>query len=172
MLDILKGSFLVVLFSLYERQSKKKYLDRAFLTRRGNSPAQNPGTLVYLLDNIISVNSPVLCPMNENGEPEKSVKAEYLKEFLSMPMKDLINEVKVNELNLNKKSSKPDMQIDKTSISSESPSFPVEPQLSIGSRATHVLLQNDTERQAIIKKLDKIKTEKIETREFLIKRSV
>ena len=99
----------------------------------------------------------------------ESVKAEYLKEFLSMPMKDLMNEVKVNELNLNKKSSKPDMQIDKTSISSESPSFPVEPQLSIGSRATHIILQNDTERQAIIKKLDKIKTEKIEPREFLIK---
>lgn len=89
-------------------------------------------------------------------------KAECLKEFLSMPMKDLMNEVKVNELNLNKKSSKPDMQIDKTSISSESPSFPVEPQLSLGSRATHILLQNDTERQAVIKKLNKIKTQKIE----------
>jgi len=86
-----------------------------------------------------------------------------------MPMKDLMNEVKVNELNLNKKSSKPDMQIDKTSISSESLSFPVEPQLSLGSRATHILLKNDTERQEIIKKLDKIKTEKIESREFLIK---
>ena len=89
-------------------------------------------------------------------------KAECLKEFLSMPMKDLMNEVKVNELNLNKKSSKPDMQIDKTSISSESPSFPVEPQLSLGSRAIHILLQNDTERQAVIKKLNKIKTQKIE----------
>ena len=64
------------------------------------------------------------------------------------PMKDLMNEVRINELNLNKKSSKPDMQIDKTSISSESPSFPVEPQLSLGSRATHILLQNDTEHQA------------------------
>lgn len=80
----------------------------------------------------------------------ESVKAEYLKEFLSMPMKDLMNEVKVNELNLNKKSSKPDMQIDKTSISSESPSFPVEPQLSLGSRANHILLENDTERQEVI----------------------
>ena len=50
------------------------------------------------------------------------------------------------------------MQIDKTSISSESPSFPVEPQLSLGSRANHILLQNDTERQSIIKKLDKAKT--------------
>ena len=99
----------------------------------------------------------------------ESVKAEYLKEFLSMPMKDLMNEVKVNELNLNKKSSKPDMQIDKTSISSESPSFPVEPQLSLGSRANHILLENDTERQEVIKKLNKIKTEKIEPREFLLK---
>ena len=99
----------------------------------------------------------------------ESVKAEYLKEFLSMPMKDLMNEVKLNEMGLNKISSKPDIQIDKTSISSETPSFPVEPQLSIGSRAKHILLQNDAERQAIIKKLDKIKTEKIEPREFLIK---
>ena len=81
-----------------------------------------------------------------------------------MPMKDLMNEVRFE--NEYKKSSKPDMQIDKTSISSESPSFPVEPQLSIGTRATHILLQNDTERQVIIKKLDKINTEKIEPREI------
>ena len=80
-----------------------------------------------------------------------------------------MNLVKVNELNLNKKSSKPDMQIDKTSISSESLSFPVEPQLSLGSRANHILLEKDTERQAVIKKLNKIKTEKIEPREFLLK---
>ena len=51
-----------------EVTEQKKYPDRAFLTRRGNSPAQNPGTIIGLLDNIISVNSPVLCPMNENGE--------------------------------------------------------------------------------------------------------
>ena len=70
-----------------------------------------------------------------------------------MPMKDLMNEVRINELNLNKKNSKPDMQIDKTSISSESLSFPVEPQLSLGSRANHILLQNDTDRQAVINKL-------------------
>lgn len=107
--------------------------------------------------------------LGEENYISESVKAEYLKEFLSMPMKDLINEVKVNELNLNKKSSKPDMQIDKTSISSESLSFPVEPQLSLGSRANHILLEKDTERQAVIKKLNKIKTEKIEPREFLLK---
>ena len=40
---------------------KKKYLDRAFLTRRGKSPAQNPGNIFNLLDNILPVNSPVLC---------------------------------------------------------------------------------------------------------------
>ena len=51
-----------------------------------------------------------------------------------------INKKEVNEIDLNKKSSKPDMQIDKTSISSESLSFPVEPQLSLGSRANHKLL--------------------------------
>ena len=61
------------------------------------------------------------------------------------------------------------MQIDKTSISSESLSFPVEPQLSLGSRANHILLEKDTERQVVIKKLNKIKTEKIEPREFLLK---
>ena len=104
---------------------------------------------------------------SQTENPEESVKAEYLKEFLSMPMKDLMNEVRFE--NEYKKSSKPNKQIGKTSISSESLSFPIEPQLSIGPRATHIILQNDTERQAIIKKLDKIKTEKIEPREFLIK---
>lgn len=99
----------------------------------------------------------------------ETINAESMKDFLSAPMKDLMNGVRLNELALNKTSSKPDMQIGKTSISSESLSFPVEPQLSIGSRANHILLQNDTERQAVIKKLDKIKTEKIEPREFLIK---
>ncbi len=43
--------------------------------------------------------------------------------------------MKYSKAVLNKKSSKPDMQIGKTSISGKSPSFPVEPQLSIGSRA-------------------------------------
>lgn len=105
--------------------------------------------------------------LGEENYISESIKAEYLKEFLSMPMKDLMNEVRFE--NEYKKSSKPDMQIDKTSISSESLSFPVEPQLSIGSRANHIILQNNTERQAIIKKLDKIKTENIEPREFLIK---
>ena len=52
---------------IYMKYQRKKYLDRAFLTRRGVTPAQNPGTLLTLLDNIISFNSPVLCPMNENG---------------------------------------------------------------------------------------------------------
>lgn len=51
-----------------EVTEQKKYLGRAFLTRRGVTPAQNPGNIMGLLDNIISVNSPVLCPMNENGE--------------------------------------------------------------------------------------------------------
>ena len=58
------------------------------------------------------------------------------------------------------------MQIDKTSISEINSSFPVESQLSIGSRATHVILQNDTERQAIIKKLNKINTEKSNREKF------
>ena len=62
-------------------------------------------------------------------------------------IKVIINE---KEFMLNKKSSKPDMQIGKTSISGESPSFPVEPQLSIGSRANQILLQNDIEYQAVI----------------------
>ena len=62
-------------------------------------------------------------------------------------VKVIINE---KEFMLNKKSSKPDMQIGKTSISGESPSFPVEPQLSIGSRANQILLQNDIEYQALI----------------------
>lgn len=66
-------------FYLHEVTEQKKYLDRAFVTRRGNSPAQNLGTMVSLLDNIISVNSPVLCPMNENGEPEKSFVENELK---------------------------------------------------------------------------------------------
>lgn len=70
-----------------------------------------------------------------------------------MPVKDLMNEVRINELNLNKISSKPNKQIGKTSISSESLSFPIEPQLSIGPRATHIILQNDTDRQAVINKL-------------------
>ena len=39
------------------------------------------------------------------------------------------------------KSSKSDMQIGKTSISGSEPSFPVEPQLSIDSRAKSILLQ-------------------------------
>lgn len=107
--------------------------------------------------------------LGEENYISESVKAEYLKEFLSMPMKDLMNEVRINEFGLKKISSKPNKQIGKTSISSESLSFPIEPQLSIGPRANHIILQNDTERQAIIKKLDKIKTEKIEPREFLIK---
>ena len=68
-------------FYLHEVTEQKKYLDRAFVTRRGNSPAQNPGTMVSLLDNIISVNSPVLCPMNENGEPEKSFVENELKKI-------------------------------------------------------------------------------------------
>ena len=58
------------------------------------------------------------------------------------------------EHTLNKTSSKPDMQIGKTSISSESLSFPVEPQLSIGSRANQVILQNDIECQEQKKSLD------------------
>ena len=62
-------------------------------------------------------------------------------------LKVIINE---KEFMLNKKSSKSDMQIGKTSISGESQSFPVEPQLSIGSRANQILLQNDIEYQAII----------------------
>ena len=124
-------------FYLHEVTEQKKYLDRAFVTRRGKSPAQNPGTIVNLLDNIISVNSPVLCPMNENGEPEKSFVKNELKKIQKYA--EIID--KVNELSLNKKSSKPDMQIDKTSISSESPSFPVEPQLSLGSRADHISVE-------------------------------
>ena len=106
---------------------------------------------------------------NENYISE-SINSESMKEFLAAPMKNLMNGVGFEkEYMLNKKSSKPDMQIGKTSISGNSPSFPEEPQLSIGSRANHILLQNDDERQAVIKKLDKIKTEKIEPREFLIK---
>ena len=106
---------------------------------------------------------------NENYISE-TINAESMKDFLTIPMKELMNGVGFEKENmLNKTSSKPDMQIGKTSISSESPSFPVEPQLSIGSRANHILLQTDEERQAIIKKLDKIKTEKIEPREFLLK---
>jgi len=58
------------------------------------------------------------------------------------------------EHTLNKTSSKPDMQIGKTSISGESLSFPVEPQLSIGSRANQIILQNDIERQEQKKSLD------------------
>ena len=100
----------------------------------------------------------------------EAVNTESMKEFLAAPMKNLMNGVGFEkEYMLNKTSSKPDMQIGKTSISGNSPSFPEEPQLSIGSRANHILLQNDEERQAVIKKLDKIKTEKIEPREFLIK---
>ena len=100
----------------------------------------------------------------------EAVNAESMKEFLAVPMKDLMNGMGFEkEYMLNKTSSKPDMQIGKTSISGNLPSFPEEPQLSIGSRANHILLQNDDERQAVIKKLDKIKTEKIEPREFLIK---
>ncbi len=100
----------------------------------------------------------------------ETIKTESMKDFLAAPMKDLMNGVGFEkEYMLNKTSSKPDMQIGKTSISGNSPSFPEEPQLSIGSRANHILLQNDDERQAVIKKLDKIKTEKIEPREFLIK---
>lgn len=93
---------------------------------------------------------------NQNIEPSKQERSKFDNEL-------------INEVNLNKISSKPDMQMGKTSISSELLSFPVEPQLSIGSRAKHMLLQNDIERQAVIKKLNKIKTEKIEPREFLIK---
>ena len=52
---------------IYMKYQRKKYLDRAFVTRRGKSPTLNPGTLLTLLDNIISVNSPILCSMNENG---------------------------------------------------------------------------------------------------------
>lgn len=81
-----------------------------------------------------------------------------------MPMKDLMNEVRFE--NEYKKSSKPNKQIGKISISSESLSFPIEPQLSIGSRATHIILQNDTEHQAIIKKLNKINTEKSNREKF------
>ena len=100
----------------------------------------------------------------------ETIKTESMKDFLLAPMKDLMNGVGFEKENmLNKTSSKPDMQIGKTSISGNSPSFPEEPQLSIGSRANRILLQNDDERQAVIKKLDKIKTEKIEPREFLIK---
>ena len=58
-----------------------------------------------------------------------------------------INKKEVNEIDLNKKSSKPDMQIDKTSISEINSSFPVESQLSLGSRANHTLLKNDIECQ-------------------------
>ena len=100
----------------------------------------------------------------------ETIKTESMKDFLVAPMKNLMNGVGFEkEYMLNKTSSKPDMQIGKTSISGNSPFFPEEPQLSIGSRANHILLQNDDERQAVIKKLDKIKTEKIEPREFLIK---
>ena len=49
------------------------------------------------------------------------------------------------------------MQIDKTSISSESLSFPVEPQLSTGSRANQIILQNDIERQEQKKSLDSLR---------------
>ena len=76
--------------------------------------------------------------------------SENMEAFLAAPMKDLMNGVGFEkEHMLNKTSSKPDMQIGKTSISSESPSFPVEPQLSIGSRANHILLQTDKERQLL-----------------------
>ena len=78
----------------------------------------------------------------------EAVNAESMKEFLAAPMKDLMNGMGFKkEYMLNKTSSKPDMQIGKTSISGNSPSFPEEPQLSIGSRANHILLQNDDERQ-------------------------
>ena len=80
----------------------------------------------------------------------ETINAESVKDFLAAPMKDLMNGVGFEkEHMLNKTSSKPDMQIGKTSISSESPSFPVEPQLSIGSRANHILLQTDKERQLL-----------------------
>ena len=59
---------------------------------------------------------------NQNIEPSKQERSKFDNEL-------------INEVNLNKISSKPDMQIGKTSISSELLSFPVEPQLSIGSRA-------------------------------------
>ena len=76
--------------------------------------------------------------------------SENMEAFLAAPMKDLMNGVGFEkDYMLNKTSSKPDMQIGKTSISSESPSFPVEPQLSIGSRANHILLQTDKERQLL-----------------------
>ena len=78
---------------------------------------------------------------NQNIEPSKQERSKFDNEL-------------INEANLNKISSKPDMQIGKTSISSELLSFPVEPQLSIGSRAKHILLQNDVEHQAVIKKLN------------------
>ena len=39
------------------------------------------------------------------------------------------------------------MQIDKTSISEINSSFPVESQLSLGSRANHTLFKNDIECQ-------------------------
>ena len=105
--------------------------------------------------------------LGEENSVSESEKAEYLKEFLSQTMKDLMNEVKMGQIN--KKSSKPDMQIGKSSISGNKPSFPEEPQLSVGSRANRIILQTSKERQDIIKKLDKIKTDRIESREFLIK---
>ena len=130
-------------FYLHEVTEQKKFLGQAFLTNLAQKPARQQGTLQSILEKTVLVNDNILCPLTENGEPEKSfvanelkkiqkyaetidssqkenpeesveatellikpelgdenyisesVKAEYLKEFLSMPMKDLMNELTV-----------------------------------------------------------------------------
>lgn len=157
----IEDNFKGLLFLNFEKKGEIHLYDiskEGYVTKIENPSFENLKKI--LEDNKIS--QVIVNPSNERRSPRD---LNLHQDIESVKM----NEVKVNELNLNKKSSKPDMQIDKTSISSESPSFPVEPQLSLGSRANHILLENDTERQEVIKKLNKIKTEKIEPREFLLK---
>ena len=111
--------------------------------------------------------------LGEENYISESVKAEYLKEFLSMPMKNLMNEMKLQiekgqEIE-NKKNLLPGETIVQTSnqgINTPSPASTQnsEPQSSFNH--SKITSKNS---QYIINKLKKIKTNKIEAREFLEK---
>lgn len=68
-------------FYLHEVTEQKKFLGQAFLTNLAQKPARQQGTLQSILEKTVLVNDNILCPLTENGEPEKSFVANELKKI-------------------------------------------------------------------------------------------
>lgn len=67
---VLKQNLKETKFYLHEVTEQKKILERAFVTNSAQKPAHQ-GTILSILNKALDVNDKVICPMNENGEPNK-----------------------------------------------------------------------------------------------------